>query len=248
MQKKASLLIGVTLIALGVLALIANLLIRAAGAGALLGFRAWPILVVGAGILFCLPPFLFPQQRGLSGLFVPGLPTLITGLILFIASLSGHWSIWASLWPLEVLSVAVALALMAAFLRVPWLMIPASVVGMTGLVLQFCAVTGYWSSWAVLWTVEPFSVGLPLLVIGLAKRIEGVKLAGIILCGLAGVAFAGMSSFLVTSLWITRLIGPALVLGLGILLVVMALGKRSAGNDSPKVETPADSHPEEPAA
>jgi hypothetical protein len=236
MQKKASLLIGVTLIALGVLALAGNLLIRAAGSGLMLGFRAWPIFVVGAGLLFCLPPFLFPSQRGLSGLFIPGIPALTTGMILFIASVTGAWSIWAYLWPLEVLSVAVAFVLMAVFMKIPWLMIPASIVGCTGLVLQFCAATGWWSSWAVLWTVVPFSVGLPLLLIGLAKKIEGVKLAGIILCGLAGLAFAAMSSFLVTSLWITRLIGPMLVLGLGILLVVMAFGRHTPE----KVEKPAE--------
>ena len=210
MQKKASLLIGVTLIVLGILALAGNLLIRVAGNGILLGFRAWPIFVVGAGLLFCIPPFLFPRQRGLSGLFVPGIPTLTTGVLLFIASVTGYWSIWSYLWPLEVLSVAAAFVLMAVFLKVPWLMIPASILGFTGLVLQFCAATGWWSSWAVLWTVEPFAVGLPLLLIGIARKIEGVKLAGIILCGLAGLAFAAMSSFLVTSLWITRLIGPAL--------------------------------------
>jgi|WetSurMetagenome_2_1015567.scaffolds.fasta_scaffold169203_2 hypothetical protein len=239
MQKKASLLIGVTLILLGVLALFGNLLIRAAGNGVLLGFRAWPILVVGAGLLFCLPPFLFPRQRGLSGLFVPGIPALVTGLLLFVASMTGAWHIWAYLWPLEVLSVAAAFVLMAIFMKVPWLMIPASIIGFTGLVLQFCAATGWWSSWAVLWTIEPFSVGLPLLLIGIAKKIEGVKLAGIILCGLAGLAFAAMSTFLVTSLWITRLIGPALVLGLGILLVVMALSKRPAEMPS-KTETPVE--------
>jgi hypothetical protein len=227
MQKKASLLIGVTLIVLGILALAGNLLIRAAGSGILLGFRAWPIFVVGAGLLFCIPPFLFPQQRGLSGLFVPGIPALTTGVLLFIASVTGYWSIWTYLWPLEVLSVAAAFVLMAVFLKVPWLMIPASIVGFTGLVLQFCAATGWWSSWAVLWTVEPFAVGLPLLLIGIARKIEGVKLAGIILCGLAGLAFAAMSSFLVTSLWITRLIGPALVLGMGIVLIVSALGRHS---------------------
>ena len=170
MQKKASLLIGVTLIVLGILALAGNLLIRAVGGGFMLGFRAWPIFVVGAGLLFCLPPFLFPQQRGLSGLFVPGIPTLITGMLLFVASVTGYWAIWAILWPLEVLSVAAAFVLMAIFLKVPWLMIPASIIGFTGLVLQFCAATGWWSSWAVLWTVEPFAVGLPLLLIGLVQE------------------------------------------------------------------------------
>jgi hypothetical protein len=236
MQKKASLLIGVTLILLGILALAGNLLIRAAGSGIMLGFRAWPIFVVGAGLLFCLPPFLFRQQRGLSGLFVPGIPALVTGMILFVASVSGTWAIWSFLWPLEVLSLAAAFVLMAVFLKVPWLMIPASIVGFTGLILQFCAATGWWSAWAVLWTVEPFAVGLPLLLIGILRKIEGVKLAGIILCGLAGLAFAAMSTFLVTSLWITRLIGPVLVLGLGILLVVSAMAKRSPEKTEAPVE------------
>lgn len=248
MQKKASLLIGVTLIVLGLLALTGNLLVRAAGSGLLLGFRAWPIFVVGAGLLFCLPPFLFPDKRGLSGLFVPGIPTLTTGALLFIASISGRWSVWSYLWPLEVLSVAAAFILMAIYLKVPWLMIPASIIGFTGLVLQFCAITGWWSSWAVLWTVEPFAIGLPLLLIGFAKKIEGVKLAGIILCGLAGLAFAGMSSLLVTSLWITRLIGPALVLGLGILLILSAFGKLSPQKPAAPAEQPVEKPAEEPAA
>ena len=111
--------------------------------------------------------------------------------------------------------MAAAFVLMAIFLKVPWLMIPASIIGFTGLVLQFCAATGWWSSWAVLWTVEPFAVGLPLLLIGLSRKIEGVKLAGIILCGLAGLGFAAMSTVLVTSLWITRLIGPVAGAGSG---------------------------------
>jgi hypothetical protein len=52
--------------------------------------------------------------------------------------------------------------------------------------------------------------------------------AGIVLCGFAGLAFAAMSTLLVTSLWITRLIGPAIVLALGVLLVFSAFGKRKA--------------------
>ena len=248
MQKKASLLIGLTLVVLGVLALAANLFLQANGIGALISFHAWPIFVIGAGLLFCLPPFLFPSQRGLSGLFVPGLPTLVTGGILFVASVSGHWGIWAIAWPLEVLSVAAAFLLMAAFLRVPWLTIPASIVGFTGLILQFCAVTGLWGYWAVLWSVELLAVGLPLLIIGLLKKMEGVKLAGLILCGLAGIAFAGMSSLLVTSLWITRLVGPVVVLAVGILMVTLAFRKPKLEQPSQPPEPPADKPTEESAA
>jgi hypothetical protein len=160
-------------------------------------------------------------------LFIPGIPTLATGVLLFLASITGYWSIWTYLWPLEVISVGLGFVLMAIFLKIPWLMIPASFIGLTGMVLQFCAATGWWSSWGVLWTVEPFAVGLPLLLIGMNKKIEGLKVAGIILCGFAGLAFAAMSSLLVTSLWITRLIGPGIVLALGILLVLSALLKRS---------------------
>jgi hypothetical protein len=232
MQKNTSLLFGVTLILLGVLALVGNLLLRSVGGGILLGFRAWPIFVVAAGLLFCLPSFIFSKVPGLSGLFIPGIPTLTTGVLLFFASVTGNWHIWATLWPLEVISVALGFVLMALFLKVPWLLIPASIIGMTGLVLQFCAATGLWSSWAVLWTVEPFAVGLPLLLIGMFKKIEGVKVAGIILCGIAGLGFAAMSALLVTSLWITRLIGPGIILALGILLVLSALITRKANPKS----------------
>jgi hypothetical protein len=228
MQKNTSLLFGVTLILLGLLALAGNLLLRSVGGGILLGFRAWPIFVVAAGLLFCLPPFIFSKVPGLSGLFIPGIPTLTTGMLLFFASVTGNWHIWATLWPLEVISVGLGFILMAIFLKVSWLLIPASIIGMTGLVLQFCAATGLWSSWAVLWTVEPFAVGLPLLLIGMFKKIEGVKVAGIILCGIAGLSFAAMSALLVTSLWITRLIGPGIIIALGILLVLSALITRKA--------------------
>jgi hypothetical protein len=250
MNKKASLLFGVTLIVLGLLALAANLLLRAAGNGLLLGFRAWPIFVVAVGLLFCIPPVLFPERRGLGGLFIPGMPVLMTGAILFLCSVSAQWHWWAFLWPLEVISVALGFVLAAIFLRVVWLMIPASIVGLTGLVLQFCAATGLWGSWAVLWTVVPFAVGLPLLLIGIFKKIEGVKLAGIILCGFAGLCFAAMSSILVTSLWVTRIIGPAIVLGLGILMVFSALYKPAAvpaAAAATPAETPAPAPAKKPA-
>ena len=235
MQKKVSLLFGVTLILLGLLALAGNLAIRIAGGGIQLGFHAWPIIVVGAGLLFCIPPFLYRQNPGVSGLFIPGLPTLAAGMILFFASISGQWDIWTVLWPLEVISVSLGFVLMTVFMRIPWLMVPASIIGFAGLVLQFCTATGLWSSWIVLWTAVPFSVGLPLLAIGTLKKIEGARLAGIVLTALAVVAFAAMSTFMTGLDRITGLVGPVIILALGAYLLVSALMKKKDSSGVPPV-------------
>ncbi len=233
MQKQTSLLFGLTLILLGVLALAGNLLM-----GRILhdDFRAWPIFVIGVGLLFCIPPFIYMQVRGLGGLFIPGMPILTTGILLFVASITDKWGLWGKLWPFEVIGLALGFLLAAIFLRVIWLIIPASIIGLTGLVLLFCALTGRWDAWAVLWTVVPLSVGLPLLAIGIWKKLDGVKLAGLILTGVAGALFAALSTFLVTSLWVSRLVGPAVVIGLGALMIISALVKRSNGH----LESPAE--------
>jgi hypothetical protein len=154
-------------------------------------------------------------------------------MILFLASISGHWGIWTTLWPLEVLAVAIAFILMAYFLKNIWLMIPASIIGFTGLVLQFCAATSLWHAWVVIWTVVPFSVGLPLLVIGMIKKIDGVRLAGIILTGFAAVAFAAMSTLVNPLGRITGLVGPVILLALGAYLLVSALVKKKDTTELP---------------
>jgi len=235
MHKKASLLFGVTLVLIGLLALAGNLLLSATGSSLAAGFNTWPLAVVAIGLLFCIPPFVFSKQPGLGGLFIPGVPVLTTGILLFIASITEHWDLWATWWPMEVIGVALGFVLAAIFLKVVWLMIPASIVGLNGLVLLFCSLTGLWGAWAVLWTVEPFAVGLPLLLIGMFKKLDGLKLAGLILTGIAGLAFAAMSAILVTTSWVARLIGPGLIMALGIFMVVSALLKRpveaAAGNE-----------------
>jgi hypothetical protein len=227
MSRKASLLFGLTLIALAVLALVGNLLVKSGVTFHAGEFRSWPLIVIGIGLLFCIPPFLFSGQRGLGGLFIPGLPVLTTGILLFIASITDNWGLWATWWPMEIIGVALGFVLAAIFLRVVWLMLPASIVGLTGLALLFCALTGLWSSWAALWTIVPFSVGLPMLLIGMFQKSDGVKLAGIILCGFAGLAFAAMSALVTSASLVFRVVGPAVILALGVLLLVSALVKKT---------------------
>ena len=226
MQNKTALLLGITLIALALLALGGNLLAGPEGFIASTGFHSWPLVVIGTGLLFCIPPFLFRQQRGLGGLFIPGLPVLATGVLLFLSSLMGQWSLWGILWPLEVIALGVGFVLAAIHLRVVWLMIPASIIGLTGFVLQFCAITNLWAAWAVLWSVVPFSVGLPILIIGLLRKSEGLRLAGLILVGFAGIAFTAMSALLASASWVVRISGPFVILLLGVFMVVSALFKR----------------------
>ena len=152
MGKQLSLLLGIGLVLFGGLALAANLF------GQLFGWRPgwvfglfWPLLVVGVGLAFVIPPLLAHHQRGLGALFIPGMPVLMSGVMLMAANIFNLWWIWEMFWPLEVLALAIGFALAAVWMRVIWLLIPASIIGFNGLVLQFCALTGWWESWAALW-------------------------------------------------------------------------------------------------
>jgi hypothetical protein len=236
MNRRASLLLGVTLIALGLLAMAVTVGLPALGLNIWNVFslrRYWPLTVIGVGAGFVLPPFLYRHRRGLGGLFIPGLPILATGCILLFASVLNWWSVWSWLWPLEVLSVAAGFVLAAIHLRVIWLIIPATIIGANGVLFQFCAITGLWDVWAVMWTIEPLSVGLSLLLIGALKRRSGLMTAGLLLCGIGGVGLVGMSAILSVSwfaswLWVFRFTVPAaLVLG-GVALLLWGLSRSAA--------------------
>jgi hypothetical protein len=218
MDRQFSILMGAVLILVGALALVFTLLLPLLGLEWEMWvwdvWRLWPLAVVGVGVLFVLPPLLVRGQRGLGLLFVVGLPTLSTGGILLLASLFDRWDVWTWLWPLEILALAAGFFLAALYVRSVWLLVPAIVVGLNGLVFQFCALTGRWDAWAVLWPVEPLSVGLALLVANARVRSPALSLAGLLLCGLAGVGLAGMS--LAVSGWgLVNLLGPLLLILVG---------------------------------
>ena len=221
MNKRPSILVGIALTLMGILALAFNLAVPLLGLdvwrwGA---WRLWPLVVVCSGLLFVIPPVLVRGQRGLGGLFIPGVPVLTTGSILLFASVFDAWSAWAWLWPLEVLAVAVGFLFAAIYMQVIWLLIPAIIIGANGLLLQFCAATGLWDVWAVMWTIEPLSVGLSFLLITARRRSAGLLVAGLILCGLAGVGLIGMTAIL-PGLWLVNLLGPVVLILVGLSLLI----------------------------
>jgi len=245
MKRQRSITLSLVLILIGVAMLMLNL------GGFFFGFRIWqlwPLLVLLAGLLFVLPPLLLSRKRGLGGLFIPGLPMLTTGAILLFASVFNRWHAWEWLWPLEVISLALGFLFAALYMRVIWLLIPAIIIGANGLLFQFCALTGLWRAWSVLWTVEPLSVGLALLAVNLKRPSAKLLTAGIILCVIAAFGFVGsvaifsFSTFL--PLWWLMKWGLAITLiVLGIGSLIWALSRRAPVQELTR-DLPAHSAPD----
>ena len=229
MNRQLSTVFGIALIMVGVLTLVSAL------AGPVFGLRVWqlwPLLVVGAGALFVLPPLLVRGKPGLGGLFIPGMPVLTTGMILLFASLFRAWNVWAWLWPQEILALALGFLFAAIYMRNIWLLVPAIILGANGVLMQFCALTGFWRVWAVLWVTEPLSVGLALLAVNVKRRSAGLLVAGVTLCALAvvgaveSIAIVSLSAiFPVWRLW--RWVGPVTFILAGVGLLVWSLVRRS---------------------
>lgn len=213
-ERSLSLIFGCALVALGVLSLLGNTLL-ATGA-----WRLWPLAVIILGIALTLPGFFGLKSRGFGAFFIPGIPLLTTGGILLFASLFSRWNIWELAWPLEVIGLAVGFALAAIFMRVAGLAIPAMIIGVNGLILAFCNLTGLWEAWAILWPLEPLAVGLGLLILGVANRSSGAKLAGLILTGIAGAGFFIASFISVFNGTLLRFAVPGMLVLTGIILVL----------------------------
>jgi hypothetical protein len=228
MEKRFSILVGVLFLLMGGMGLMFSLVLPMLGWDAWEwgAWRLWPSIVVCLGLLFMLSPLLVRGHRGLGGLFIPGMPILITGAILLLASVFNFWGVWTWLWPLEVLALATGFFAAALYMRLIWLVIPAIIIGLNGLVLQFCAITDLWYLWAVLWTVEPLSVGLSLVVVSVKARSAALFLAGIILCSLAGMGLVGMTAITLSSWWLFGWIGPAILVLSGLALLVWGLAPR----------------------
>ena len=212
-ERLFMLIAGVTLVALGAISLLGNIFFSTQA------WRIWPIVVVLAGLGLTAPGFFGMSRRGLGAFFIPGIPVLTTGSILLYASLTGHWGIWAEVWPLEVLGLALGFTLSAIFMRVAALAIPAFIIGLNGLLLGFCAITGLWQAWAILWPIEPLSVGLGLIVLSIVNKSAGVKLAATILFSIAGLGFFITAFISMFNHTILRFAVPSLLVVTGLLLV-----------------------------
>ncbi len=244
MNRKLMTGIGATLVVVGVIALASSVF------GLLFGFRIWqlwPLVVITAGLLVTAPAVFVRNRRGLGALYVLGLPIVTTGVLLLFASVFRWRNVWSILWPLEVLSVAVGCLLAAIKAKAHWLLVPAIIIGANGLILQFCAITGWWHAWAVLWAVEPIAVGISLLTVNTRRPSRGLLTTGLVFCAIgaigsmAGVATASLSA-LRPLWWLLRWLAPATVilLSAGLLGAGLVFWGTTRSGVVPDVPVPAE--------
>ncbi len=219
-----SLIIGVTLVLVGVISLLGNTLLK------LEAWKLWPVVVVLAGLGLTAPALFAVRNPGLAAFYFPGLPVLTAGGILLYASLSGNWGIWAAAWTLIVLAVGFSFALAAIFMRVAALSIPAVIILVNGVMLGFTAFTGQWAAWLLLWPVEPLAVGIGLLILAYFTQSSGTRLAGVILCAIAGGLFFVLSFVSIFNETALRFLMPGLLVLTGLILVAATFLRRGDVN------------------
>jgi hypothetical protein len=225
MERKHLILLGAALILLGSLSLLLVGVAKVVGfhPGALL-WRFWPLSITAVGLGLVIPPFLVRGNRALGALFIPGMPVLTTGGLLLIASVLNSWGLWGWMWPMLVISLSLGFLFAAIWMRLIWLAIPAIILGLNGMVFQFCAITHLWHWWSVLWVIEPLAVGLALLTVGAVQGITGLRIAGLVLGGLAAAGFMLMLVVL-GAWWPFGLLGPVSLLVAGLAVLGWALLK-----------------------
>jgi hypothetical protein len=182
-RSSSSLIAGLILIGLGVLALFITLSGRELW---YFSWRWWPMVIIAFGALLALLP-IFIRQRWLGLLYVIATPIVATGIMLLISMTSGQWFLWARWWPIGVLSVALGFLIAALYAREAWLLVPAIFFGVNGGLFLFNMWYGQWYLWKVLWIAQPLALGLALLLVGVIKH-SGVTLG-------FGIALSGMSIF-----------------------------------------------------
>jgi len=103
-SKRGTMVTGVILVLLGGVFFALNLI---PGIDA---SKTWPLILVVAGIGFCLPAFIWPNSKAaLAGLFIPGCILVVLGGIFLFNTLTNIWNIWAIAWILIPGSVGLGL-------------------------------------------------------------------------------------------------------------------------------------------
>jgi hypothetical protein len=91
----------------------------------------------------------------------------------WVAGLTGKWTIFVFGWPVELFLTGLGLCVVMTTLRSIWMLIPVGLLLGNGVIFSYCSLTGNWRHWAFLWPLELLLIaGTILLTVRLARRME----------------------------------------------------------------------------
>jgi high-affinity Fe2+/Pb2+ permease len=181
----------------------------------------------------------FPESHRRSNGLAVGLVLIVVGLIAFAlqrASIDVADWLGGSGWTLFIIVPGLVLLVVAALTRegaAQGFTTAGFIVTAIGLLLLYQDQTGHWESWSYAWAVIPAAAGLSLVVHGLRTRTRELVSTGVTMVAIAlglllvggwyfeTVFETGRVPFDISEAW------PFVVMGIGALVIVAALARRS---------------------
>ena len=138
------------------------------------------------------------REAGLGKAILIGLWIVIIAnlLLLWVAGLTGWWSIFEKGWPLELFLVSLGFSIVMAVTGSVWLLIPSGILLGSGIIFAYSSLTGNWEHWVWLWGIELLLiVGTVWLAIWLERSSDKGRRLSRSLGWLLGLIAAGWSFF-----------------------------------------------------
>jgi len=123
-----------------------------------------------------------PQHKSLVGAILTGLALIAIGnlIVVFFGIATNWWGGYRRGWPIELLLVGLALALVMEATGSIWMLIPTGIILGNGFLMSFSAITNAWSLWNILWPLELVIVLVSVFIpIQFAKQPDGGRKAAV---------------------------------------------------------------------
>lgn len=121
------------------------------------------------------------------------IPNLV---LLWVAGLTGWWSIFEKGWPMELFLVGLGFSIIMATSGSIWLLTPAGILVGSGIIFAYSSLTGNWHHWVFLWGIQVLVIfGTVWLTVYLARSDDQVGRTSHRLGWLLGLIAAGWSLF-----------------------------------------------------
>lgn len=176
MTRTAELLIGLSLLVLGLLVLASDPIARwldSFGIGGEL-WRFWPVLLLVLSVFFLAPAVAGRQHPRLrAGMAVPGVVLVVMGFVFLYSSLGDRWGDWSFLWTAGPFSVGLGLYVAGWIADAPALKWIGSGLAAAAIVafVVFAELVGG-QTFRVVGALAMIALGVALVVGGLAERLS----------------------------------------------------------------------------